>query len=482
LAPLTALRERWAGLARDERLTVLALLALLAIGAALRFAAMLAYRPAFIGYPDTGVYITGAREALFWDQFRVVGYSAFLRAVHEVSANLSFTTVVQHVLGLATAVLLFGGVRRAGGPPWLGLVPAAVVLLGGDQIFLEHAVLSESLYTFLIAAGLYLAARALAARPLVWLALAGAAFGLAATVRLSGLALIPLVVLWALLLPAPRRRDRAVSASVVAAGAAVVLGAYLIGAKAETDRWSFTRTGAYNFYGRVATFADCSEFDEPAGTEALCEETPPHERHAVLWYVFLGPAAQSFGEPQVGAPKREDVERVSRFARRAAVAQPLDWTDAAARDFARYVAPDAFERPDNTPEARDYPAILDDPAWVPRNLPQVSSYYDTPGVFKREGLHDALKDYEKVTALEGVPLALGMVLALLGPFLRRGRERLGALLFAGVAAAMLVVPVVTFTYDGRLGVPAYGPLAAAAAFGGLGIALAARARLRSSRG
>ena len=39
------------------------------------------------------------------------------------------------------------------------LVPAAVVLLGGSQIFLEHTPISETLFTFLMAAALYASAR-----------------------------------------------------------------------------------------------------------------------------------------------------------------------------------------------------------------------------------------------------------------------------------------------------------------------------------
>jgi hypothetical protein len=49
-----------------------------------------------------------------------------------------------------------------------------------------------------------------------------------------------------------------------------------------------------------------------------------------------------------------------------------------------------------------------------------------------------------------------------------------------VGVGLLVIPVATINYDGRLGIPAYGPLAAAAALGGWGTGRRARARLRSS--
>lgn len=442
---------------------------------------MYAYRPAFIGYPDTREYALGADGELFADPFRTVGYPVFLRLAHAFSDHLSFTIAVQHALGLATALLLFGAVRRAGAAAWIGLVPAAVVLLGGDQLLLEHAVLTEALFTFLVAAALYAGVRCLDGSRLRWPALAGVLIALAATVRIAGLALLPLLALWMLAAPVAARRERILRGAVAATAGGVVLLGYLIAAHAETDRWSFARTGAYNFYGRVSSFADCARFDEPAGTELLCDETPPHERRAPQWYIFTGPAATELGYPENEVP-RERVERISTFARRAALAQPLDWLDAAARDFARYVAPNEFGRPSNTPTAGDYRRLLVHPVGIPTNYHEVDAYWTIPGVRHRDGLFEFLKDYEGATALEGVPMAVLLLLTLAAPVALRGRERHAALLLGGAGLAILVIPVVTINYDGRLGVPAYGPLAAAAALGALGIARAARARLPSSAG
>lgn len=478
---MRVLRARWDRLGRAERIAVAGLAALLAVGALLRLLAMLAYRPALIGYFDTPVYATGARGELFWDPLRTVGYSFFLRVMHGVSDSLSFTTLVQHGLGMATALLLYGAVRRGGGPPWLGLIPAAVILLGGDQLLFEHALLSEALYTFLTAAGLYLAVRALDGSRWIWPAAAGALFALATTVRLGGLLILPLVVLWFLLVPAPRRRDRVLRATAAAAASGAVLLAYLAIAHAQTDEWTFSRHGAYNFYGRVATFADCGEFDEPAGTEALCEETPPHERYSPQWYIFIGPVVGTFGEPQVGQPSDEGLDKIAQFSRRAARAQPLDWADASLRDFARYVFPRSFRRPSDTPTAREYRDLLADPERSARHLgEQIAPYWSSGGINEKEGLYDALRDYENATAVEGVPMAILLLLAVLGPVLCRGRERRAALLLGGIGIAMLVVPVVTVNYDGRLGIPAYGPLAAGAAFGALGAGRLVRTRLPSS--
>lgn len=482
MRPVRAARARWDRLDRAERTALLVLAALLAAGALLRLVAMLAYRPALIGYFDTPVYATGARLDLFWDPLRPAGYPFFLRALHGLSDNLSLTTLVQHALGMATALLLYGAVRRGGGPPWLGLIPAAVILLGGDQLLFEHALLSETLYAFLTAAGLYLAVRAIDGSAWAWPAAAGVLLALAATVKLAGLAIVPLAVLWFLLVPAAGTRTRLLRAATAGAGAGAVLLTYLVIAHAQTDEWSFARNGAYHFYGRVATFADCGEFDEPAGTEGLCEETPPHSRSAPPFYIFSGPAVGTFGEPQVGQPSDEGIEKITQFARRAALAQPLGWADASARDFARYVFPGSFRRPNDTATAKEYRDVLVHPERTARNLEQIEGYWSSAGINEKEGLHDALTGYENATALEGAPMAILLLLAALGPALCRGRERRAALLLGGIAVAMLAVPVATVNYEGRLGVPAYGPLAAGAAFGALGAGRLVRARLPSSAG
>jgi hypothetical protein len=449
----------------------LALAILLALGVALRILFMLAYRPALLGYPDTSVYLTGATGDLFWDPLRVVGYPAFLRLVRVFSSDLSFATLVQHGLGVATAVLLYVTVRRIGGPRWVALVPAAVVLLGGDQLFFEHAILSESLFGLLVAGALYAAVRV--ADGWWWAAAAGVLVGLCTTVRLAGLVLAPLLAAWLL-----ARRPRLVPAAAATAATVLVVLGYLVAAHSETGVWSLARNGAYNFYGRVAPFADCSEFTPPAGTRALCQRSRPFERPSTQWYIFAGrsPAVRRFGEPQVGEPSRSAVRHVGAFARSAALHQPLDLIEIAARDFWRYVAPGSFRPYSPSPSVADYQRKLVEPQWIARSLQLAGRRYSTRGTLVRHGLFARLGDYERVTRIEGPPLAVLLVLALLAPLACPAPLRRGALLLGGTAVALLVVPVLTHEYDGRFGVPAYGPLAGAAAFGALGLARRVRAR------
>jgi hypothetical protein len=465
--------------ARRERSALVVLGLLLVAGIAMRVAYEVAYQPALVGYPDTHIYLVAARHDLFWPPMHVVGYAAMLRALHGLVPSLAFVVLVQHALGIATAVLLWAAARRISGSPWPGLVPAAIVLVGGDQALFEHAILSETLFGFLIAAAVYAGARCLDARRLGWVLAAGALLGLAGTVRLAGVALVPLLGLWLLLVPAPSwRRRLAVAGAGLAAGLAV-LGGYLVAARAETGVWSFARNGAYNFYARVGPFADCSRFTPPKGTEPLCETTPTAMRFSPQWYIFdlNSPARRLYGEPQIDNPSRRDVAALGSFARAAALGQPGDWLDATATDFERYVAPWKYQRLGPTPTARDYHRLLVHPLGIERVTPDTAGWYgdafsNAPGNQARvdDRTWTALGDWQLATSIEGPIMLVLLLLIPVGLVACRGRERLGVLLVGSLAFALLAIPVATLNYDGRFGVPVHGPLAVAAALGALGVA------------
>ena len=128
---LTRPRIAWSELRRDRVLVALA--ALLIAGLALRVWLTLVWRPAFVGYSDSGIYFEDVVRSVWTDPIRTVGYSMFLRVLHAVSPHLILVILVQHALGLVAAVLYFLAVRRCGGPRWLGLAPAAVIAVGGDR-------------------------------------------------------------------------------------------------------------------------------------------------------------------------------------------------------------------------------------------------------------------------------------------------------------------------------------------------------------
>jgi len=426
---------------------------------------MLAYQPGFLGYPDSGTfYVYSAGHSLFHDRWHVVGYATFLRLLHAIDASVAFAVVIQHLLGIVTAILLYLALRRIT-PAWLALVAAAVVLLGGDQTFLEHAVLSEAAFTPLLAGSLYAVVRSVEGEGWRWPAMAGVLAALSGTVRVSAVALVPVLAVWLLAVPASRRRIKALRAVTLASTGAVIVFAYLVVVHANTGEWSLTPNGPFNSYARAATFADCRKFEPPAGTAWLCDRTPLDKREESRWYLFSGgPLVRRYGRP-FRVP-RSVLPELSRFARAAAFHQPIDWWRAAATDFRSYID-QRPSRPERT--AAGYLTVLTWPQRTRAAMPYVTAYYGPTRVTQRHGLLDRLRDYAGVTRIAGKRMATLLLLALLAPLACRGRVRLGALLFAAVAFTVMAVPVLTLGYDARYGVPAYGPLVAAAAMGGYGI-------------
>src|SRR3954453_9019495 len=167
----------WVGTPAQEPVALAGLACVPLAGAALRGLFMEAWQPAFMGWPDAKSYLDVAHGELFSNVLRPAGYPLFLRRRDGLHATLGVVVGVNHALGLATAVLLFMTVRRLGAPPLLGLVPAVFVALSGDTGFLEHAPLSEPLFTFLVAGVAYAAVRAVEDPSALWPVVVGLALG-----------------------------------------------------------------------------------------------------------------------------------------------------------------------------------------------------------------------------------------------------------------------------------------------------------------
>ena len=472
--------SQWLPAERRERMALMALLALLAVGAALRLWLMLSVRPALIGYADSYVYIGAANGELFGDPLRPAGYPIFLRLLHGLNANLSFTILVQHGLGLASALLLYLAARRVGLSRWWSLLPAGVVALAGPQIMIEHAPLTEALFVFLQSGALYAAARAVGDRDWAWGLVAGALAGAGATVRTFGVFLVGAVVLCFLAAPRAGWQRRLARSGAALAAAGLMVGAYAIAQERETGFTGLTRGGEWNLYGRVAPFADCDRFDPPAGTRELCGTRPEDERPGPNTYIFdasISPAIKAFGTPFEASD--EDIDRVGAFARAALLHQPFDWLDhVVTEDLPRYYSANRVVRPGG---GLGYDGLQDSLVsgfQGPQTAALLSTYYTTSGQFFRPNRFDAFRSYERATRVSGAVFVVLALLAVLGAILAPAALRRGALLFGVVALVSILGPPLTLFYDARYAIPAYGPLAAAAAVGGA--ALTERVRQRRS--
>jgi len=427
-----------------------------AAGAAVRIWFAADYRPAFLGNDDSATYAWAAGHDLFHSPVRPAGYPVFLRLVHAVAPDLTSTIVLQHLLGLATAALLYGLLRRVGVSTWLALLAAAVVLFDGLQIFLEHSLMSDTLFEFLVVAALYAAVRAAEAGAWPWLVASGALMGLSATVRTLGIFLVAALALW-MLLERGRLRDRITTTATSAGVAAGVVVVYLLVQWSATGVLGLTQADGYNLYSRTATFADCSRFTPPSGTRILCEATPRARRPGGIFYEWDpgSPANRAFG----GMPHRSD--RLAAFSRAAILHQPFDYLEAVGRDLYRYVNPAAFYgvwdggSPDQVIEYGRGPQR------EARAQSFVAAYWSTNGFIRRDV--GGLIDYAKTAEVPGGGLLGLLLLAGSAPFIARGRARRVAALLLATAVILLVVPVASLLYDGRYTLPAYAPLAGGAA-------------------
>lgn len=450
---------------------------ILILGLLLRVAVMVLYTPTVFNYygGDSARYMRldfVGISGIFGDNAMPAGYPAFLALLREISAWLPLTTMVQHLLGLAAAALLYGAVVRLGAPRWAALLPLAVVVFSGDQIFLEHGVFTEALWMPVLALGMYLLARSVsAAEARWWLVAGGMALACSALIRHVSLALPVVLALWAGLALPGSRRIRLAHAATVLASAAIVIGAYFVMSKPVADGYSgLVENQGFSLYGRVGQFADCNKFTPPAGTRPLCVDTPPDQRPGPFFWTFSeqSPVRTRF---QIDSYNPGHQQFLARFGRAAIVNQPLDYLRTVAHDFARYFAPEAgMERPDSGSDAKSMSFESVVPTAQGASLEQLADQFDEAynGVGSGQASETSrtlLGGYQSIFRVSGVLTILLIALAFAGMVLGRGRMRAGASLFLVAGLVLLALPPLVSSYDVRYSVPPVNLLAAGAAFG-----------------
>lgn len=429
----------------------LAVAGVIAVAFALRVLLMIAYTPAILSYSDERSYVGAAAGKLFSNPFRPAGYSMFLKAVHLLSASLPLTIAVQHLIGLATAVLVYAIARRIGASRWMALLAGAVVALSGDQLYLEHVLLSDGLFATLTLLACYCGLRVGAANrvgshasSLRWALTAGALAAVAATVRTIGVVSAGVLVVWVLVVSGPNLRRRVASAGGAGLICAGLLLAYAFAQQSQTGVFGLTRFSGWPLYARVATFADCAKFTPPPETRGLCQTLPPSKRPAAWTYDWTSesPAQRLFGPPPAGGGK------VAAFARAAILAQPGDYLHAVASDLALYFWPY------RQTGAAQYSLDQRSPSSTAMNLPSVRAYWGPVVVHVRASIARVLERWRGIVRVHPWMLALGALLGLLGMLLTADRvSREGIALLWATALAMLLATVAVTFYDFRLGVP-----------------------------
>ncbi len=402
-----------------------------------RAAAVLGYRPVE-WFNDSYSYVTAAVNRMP-ETIRPSGYALML-AVFEPLHRFAVVTLVQHVLGLATGVLVYAVLRVRGLRAWLAVLAAVPVLFDAYEIQLEHLVMADSLFMFLITAAVALLC--LRNQP-GWIAAAAAGLllGASAIVRTDGR---PLLVVAAVCLIVRRAGWRPVAATVVAG--LLPIAAYMGWFHSTRGPYALTEHDGAFLYSRAMAFADCAQMNPPATLRPLCDNRPPSQRL---------PSADYIWRPN---PLRTHVHNVwsaegsrlgSQFAFLAVRKQPLDYLYVSAKDLAHTFT---WTRSTTFPDratATQYQFAAKDvrvPGWAPKK--NLTTYQ--PGSLTSHAVQpyaSLLVRYQRYVYFRGSLLLLTLLVG--AAFLVTGRRR-GApgLLPWCTALALIVVPAATagFTY------------------------------------
>jgi hypothetical protein len=234
---------------------------LLAAGLTLRVITQIAYRPALL-YIDSLKYLYNA-----WPGTDPLGYKGVLQVILLVG-NLQTVAAVQHLVGLAMAVVIYALLLRRGIPRWLAALAAAPVLLDAYELQMEQTIMPDVWFEALMVAGLAV---------LLWqprltprtIAVGGAALGLSATVWQGGEFLILPAVLFALIATGGwRRKIRA--AGLMCIAFVVPILCYMTLSLVFSGHFWLSRSGTSSIYGRVAEAADCATLNIPSYERVLC--------------------------------------------------------------------------------------------------------------------------------------------------------------------------------------------------------------------
>ncbi|GII87385.1 hypothetical protein Ssi03_53750 [Sphaerisporangium siamense] len=426
-------RSPWLAALADHRLFAV----VVALAAGLRVVTMLGFRPARTYWYDSFTYLDTAVHLAPNGAFHPVGYSLLLRVLwpfHDVNV----IAAVQHGLGLAMGVMIYAVLRRRGLPAWGAAAATVPVLFDASFLQLEQAILSDTLFMFLIVAGLTtllwsprLSARAAAG--------AGLLFAAAAVTRTIA---VPLIVLVLVVLALRRVGARRLLA--VAVAGLLPVAAYAGWYAAHHGRFALNEADGVALWARTMTFADCSVIKPPPREAVLCPNGTVVD--AASEYVWA--AGASLNRLPGGRFAHNDLARS--FAVKAILAQPFDYLRDVARDTAIAFSWTPIAHPKRTTPAFGWANGVGGLPAQPL-IDKVRREYDPGirGVSSVSPYSDFLIAYQYPAYLRG-PMLAAILLAGAAGVLRRRRA---ALLPWSVAVALLVGPVAVLDFDHRYVMP-----------------------------
>jgi hypothetical protein len=376
-----------------------------------------------------------------------------------VTNKVLAVALVQHLMGLATAVVLYALLRRWHVGRWVATLAILPVLFDSLQLILEQMIFTDTLFSLLVV--LAVAALGWRRRPTPALAVvAGVLLGTSATVRVVAEPLLVVGVLFCLLAgDGWRRRIAGAAATII--GFAVPVGAYATAYHHAHGVYALTEFGGKSLYLRTTTFVNCSTLTVPNYERVLCPLEPLGHRPDPRYYGWHAGTIRSLQPP----PGTTRYQAMRQFALDVIREQPADYVRIVLRDFMLNFdlwRTDRFEY--DTANRWQFRT------WTHATFSQVirDAYAQHGGetLNVRQPVASALEVYEWVGYLPG-PLLLGCLLLGLvgglgiGPARRSGMRSI-CLLPTITGIMVLLVPAVTTDFSWRYQLPALALLPAGA--------------------
>ena len=469
---VTHLQRAWAalpGMLREHALFRRVLIA----AAAVRLIVAVGYPPA-LWYFDSLPYLH-AVFPLSPDPVRPTGYSDFL-AVLEPFHSVWLVTAVQAVMGLAMGAAVYAVLRWHKLGARAATLAAVPVLFSAYELQLEHFVLSDTLFGFLVTTALVM---------MLWQPMpsvpvctfTGLALALAILVREQGVLLPVPFCLYLCARLAGQVPLRAVLKGIVAMclTLAVPVACYAWWFEQSSGSYQLTSSTGLFLYSRVSTFARCSVIKPPTDERWLCITTPPGKRPDPTVYAW-GRKSPINVKPPGGSPfDSRSNSLATNFALRAIQAQP--------KAYLRAVWHSTIENFE--PQFRNSPAWYSErrymfPASAPQRLRALAranrELPDYAAGYTYNGRHDPstrlvqpfaamIGLYQRLVILPGPLLALIALAGLTGIVMAWRRLGGPALLPWLTGVVLIVTPAATTDYGARYLVASIPAFSIAAALG-----------------
>ncbi|HYX61353.1 MAG TPA: hypothetical protein VE888_20365, partial [Streptosporangiaceae bacterium] len=382
------------------------------------------------------------------DPARVSGYSIWLKFLQPLH-TYAVVTILQHLMALAVAAMIYAVARhRFRSPAWLATLATVPVLYDGFEIQLEHLIMADVPFLFLLT---------LAVTLLLWdpapslrrCMLIGALLGLSEVMRSVGL---PLLAVFAVYMIIKRISWQKVAATIVVC--LIPVFGYAGWFYAEHGQFAMTDSTGVFLYSRVMTFADCTKMKVPANELSLCTTVPPDKRPIAQAYIWTSESPLDRFPPTKFSPVPNQL--AENFAIRAIKTQPLDYATAVAKDTLRVFAWERVVFP-NAPTYDEYIfgyRSLPIPTWDQADLGPYDSYaaayvHGNPLTQVVAPFANVIRGYQRYVWLPGSVYGLILLAGLGGMVLAWRRFGGEALLPWTISLALIVIPAATAEFDYR---------------------------------